>query len=98
VCASGSTFNTTDKKCVETSQLSPANGCNSGFIYNPATGYCTKTGFTSSHPTPPPGFTFNTTTKKFEKTSDATFTCATAGYTVSRGWTGLQDPFCEAYV
>jgi hypothetical protein len=35
---------------------------------------------------------------KFEKTSDATFTCATAGYTVSRGWTGLQDPFCEAYV
>jgi hypothetical protein len=98
VCASGSTFNTTDKKCVETSQLSPANGCNSGFIYNPATGYCTKTGFTSSRPTPPPGFTFNTTTMKFEKTSDATFTCATAGYTVSRGWTGLQDPFCEAYV
>jgi hypothetical protein len=98
VCASGSTFNTTSKKCVETSQLSPANGCNSGFIYNPATGYCTKSGFTSSHPTPPPGFTFNTTTKKFEKTSDATFTCATAGYTVSRGWTGLQDPFCEAYV
>lgn len=98
VCAYGSTFNTTAKKCVETSQLSPANGCTTGFIYNPATGYCTKTGFTSSRPTPPPGFTFNTTTMKFEKTSDATFTCATAGYTVSRGWTGLQDPFCEAYV
>jgi hypothetical protein len=98
VCAYGSTFNTTVKKCVETSQLSPADGCTTGFIYNPATGYCTKSGFTSSRPTPPPGFTFNTTTMKFEKTSDATFTCATAGYTVSRGWTGLQDPFCEAYV
>ena len=98
VCASGSTFNTTAKKCVETSQLNPANGCDTGFTYNTSTGYCTKSGFTSARPTPPPGFTFNTTTKKFEKTSDATFTCATAGYNVSRGWTGLQDPFCEAYV
>jgi hypothetical protein len=98
VCASGSTFNTTAKKCVETSQLSPANGCTTGFTYNTSTGYCNKTGTTPVLPTPPPGFTFNTTTKKFEKTSDATFTCATAGYNISRGWTGLQDPFCEAYV
>jgi hypothetical protein len=98
VCASGSTYNTTSKKCVETSQLNPANGCTTGFTYNTSTGYCNKTGTTPVLPTPPPGFTFNTTTKKFEKTSDATFTCATAGYNISRGWTGLQDPFCEAYV
>ena len=98
VCAYPATYNTTSKKCVETSQMSPANGCDSGFTYNATTGYCTKSGFTSARPTPPPGFTFNPTTLKFEKTSDATFTCATAGYTVSRGWTGLQDPFCEAYV
>lgn len=98
VCASGSTYNTISKKCVETSQLSPANGCTTGFTYNTSTGYCTKTGTTPVLPTPPPGFTFNTTTKKFEKTSDATFTCATAGYTVSRGWLGTADPFCEAYV
>jgi hypothetical protein len=98
VCAYGSTFNTTTKKCVETSQLSPANGCTTGFTYNTSTGYCTKTGTTPVLPTPPPGFTFNTTTKKFEKTSDATFTCATAGYNISRGWLGTSDPFCEAYV
>jgi hypothetical protein len=98
VCAYGSTFNTTSKKCVETSQLSPANGCTTGFTYNTSTGFCTKTGTTPVRPTPPPGFTFNTTTLKFEKTSDATFTCATAGYTVSRGFLGISDPFCEAYV
>ena len=98
VCAYGSTFNTTSKKCVETSQLSPANGCTNGFTYNATTGYCTKTGVTPLPPTAPPGFTFNLTTKKFEKTSDATFTCATPGYTVSRGWLGVSDPFCEAYV
>ena len=98
VCAPESTYRTTDKKCVKTSQLNPANGCTTGFAYNTSTGYCTKTGFTSARPTPPPGFIFNTTTKKFEQTSDATWTCATAGYNISRGWTGLQDPFCEAYV
>ena len=98
VCAYPSVFNTTAKKCVETSQLNPADGCDTGFTYNATTGYCTKSGFTSARPTPPPGFTFNTTTKKFEKTSDATFTCP-SGYTgPTRGWTGLQDPFCEAYV
>ena len=98
VCAPDSTYRTTDKKCVNTSQLSPANGCDTGFTYNTSTGYCTKTGFTSARPTPPPGFTFNATTKKFEQTSDATWTCATAGHNVSRGWLGTSDPFCEAYV
>ena len=98
ICAPGSTYNTTAKKCVNTSQMSPANGCTTGFTYNTSTGYCTKLGVTSVRPMPPPGFTFNETTKTFEQTSDATFTCATAGYNISRGWTGLQDPFCEAYV
>jgi hypothetical protein len=98
ICAPGSTYNTTAKKCVNTSQMSPANGCTTGFTYNTSTGYCTKSGVTSVRPMPPPGFTFNETTKTFEQTSDATFTCATAGYNISRGWTGLQDPFCEAYV
>lgn len=98
VCVSGSTYRTTDKKCVETSQLSPSNGCDTGFTYSTSTGYCAKSGSTSARPTPPPGFTFNATTKTFEKISDPTWTCATAGYNISRGWTGLQDPFCEAYV
>ena len=98
VCVSGSTYNTTEKKCVETSAQNPANGCTSGWTYNATTGYCTKTGFTPLRPTPPPGFTFNATTMKFVKTSDPTFTCSVAGYNVSRGWLGLQDPYCEAYV
>ena len=44
VCAYPSTFNTTSKKCVETSQLNPATGCQSGFTYNTSTGYCNKSG------------------------------------------------------
>ena len=98
VCVTGSTYRTSDMKCVETSQLSPSNGCDTGFTYSTSTGYCAKSGSTSARPTPPPGFTFNATTKKFEKTSDPTWTCATAGYNISRGWTGLQNPFCEAYI
>jgi hypothetical protein len=97
VCVTGSTYRTSDMKCVETSQMSPSDGCDAGFQYSPS-GYCSRVGYTSVRPTPPPGLTFNATTQKFEKISDPTWTCATAGYNISRGWTGLQNPFCEAYI
>ena len=98
VCVTGATWRVSDKKCVNTSQENPAGGCGAGYTYNATSGYCDKNGYTSIRPSPPNGFIFNATTKNFEQTSDPTWTCATAGFQVSRGFLGLSDPFCRAYI
>lgn len=72
-CPSGTTYNPTYNKCVE----SFTKDCPSGYTYNPSTDRC------EANPVCPSGFTYNRNTNRCEKQADNSYRCSSNGQTYS---------------